>query len=126
MIRLTKEQVIALHEELIRETGGLSGIHSESLLESASNAPFQIFSNIEAYPSIRHKAVRLAFGLIQNHPFLDGNKRVGLHVMLVFLALNGIELEYEQEEIASFILDVSKGEVDTSEILRWMIEHEKG
>ena len=86
MIRLTPAQVVKLHEELIRETGGTSGIRSESMLDSALSAPFQGFSGIEAYPSIQHKADRLGFGLIQNHPFIDGNKRIGTHVMLVFLS----------------------------------------
>lgn len=125
MIKLTKEQVILLHEELIQETGGLAGIRSSTMLDSAINAPFLEFSGIEAYPSVRHKAARLAFGLIQNHPFLDGNKRIGAHAMLVFPAINGIVLEYEQGELAAFILRVSQGGADTSDILRWIIDHER-
>lgn len=124
MIRLTLTQVIRLHEELIRETGGLSGIRSESMLDSALNSPFQGFSGVDVYPSIQHKAARLGFGLIKNHPFVDGNKRIGAHVMLVFLALNGIELTYEQDELVRIILQVAKGETDTSALLQWIINHE--
>lgn len=121
---LTKEQVIALNQALTRETGGTYGLRDESLLESALNTPFQTFSGVEAYPSIQQKAARLAFGLVQNHPFIDGNKRVGAHAMLVFLAINGIELDYEQEELVSITLAVAKGEADTSQILGWILDHE--
>lgn len=124
MIRLTREQVMELHDELLRETGGTFGIRSESMLDSALNTPFQEFSGIEAYPSVQHKAARLGFGLIQNHPFVDGNKRLGTHVMLVFLVLNGIELDYEQNELVRVISQVAKGEGDTNMLLQWILDHE--
>ena len=91
MIKLSKEQVLSLHSELIKKTGGAAGLRDEGLLESALNAPFQGFGKVEAYPSIQQKGVRLGYGLIKNHPFTDGNKRIDTHAMLVFLALNGID-----------------------------------
>lgn len=100
MIILSKEQVITLHEQLIAETGGISGLRDEGILESALYAPFQTFGNVEPYPSLQQKAARLGFGLIMDHPFIDGNKRTGTHTMLVFLALNNIELEYTQQELS--------------------------
>lgn len=124
MIRLSMTQVITLHDELIRETGGRLGLRDESMLDAALNAPFHSFSGADAYPSIQHKAARLGFSLIQNHPFIDGNKRTGAHVMLVFLELNGIELAYEQGELTMFILQIAKGEVDTPQILQWILDHE--
>ena len=96
---LSKEQVILLHESLIKAFGGHPGLRDEGLLDSALAAPFQSFSGESAYPSPQAKAARLGFGIIRNHPFVDGNKRTGTHVMLVFLALNGIELPYEQQRV---------------------------
>ncbi len=90
MIRLSKPQILLLHEQLIAETGGSSGLRDEGMLDSALNAPFQTFGGEDVYPSLQPKAARLCFGLVKNHPFVDGNKRIGAHVMLVFLALNGV------------------------------------
>ena len=90
MIRLFKPQILLLHEQLIAETGGSSGLRDEGMLDSALNAPFQTFGGEGVYPSLQQKAARLCFGLVKNHPFVDGNKRIGAHVMLVFLALNGV------------------------------------
>lgn len=94
MIRLSKEQILLLHAQLIAETGGSGGMRDEALLESAISVPFQAFGGTEAFPSIQQKAARLGYGLVKNHAFVDGNKRIGAHAMLVFLALNKIELEY--------------------------------
>ena len=124
MIVLSKEQVIALHAQLIAETGGVGGLRDEGLLDSALNAPFQSFGNVEPFPSIQQKAARLGYGLIMNHPFVDGNKRIGAHVMLVFLALNGIELDYTQDELADVILSVASGETGFDDLLKWIIERQ--
>ncbi len=91
---LSKEQVLKLHASLIKATGGSDGIRDEGMLDLALNNPFQSFGGKELYPSIQAKAARLCFGLVKNHAMLDGNKRLGTHVMLVFLALNGYELSY--------------------------------
>ncbi len=94
MIRLTKEQVLMLHTQLIESTGGCDGIRDEGLLDSALESPFQSFSGEELYPSVQAKAARLCYGLVKNHAMMDGNKRIGVHAMLVFLAVNGYELNY--------------------------------
>lgn len=125
MIRLTVNQIMLLHKHLWEETGGTYGLRDQGLLESALFAPFQGFGSEEIYPSLQQKAARLAFGLVTNHPFLDGNKRIAAHAMLVFLELNGIELEYEQEELSALILSVAAGEYGYPEILQWLLEHEK-
>lgn len=124
MIILSKKQVIFLHSQLISETGGTDGLRDEKLLESALNAPFQAFDNVEAFPSIQQKAARLAYGLIKNHAFVDGNKRIGTHIMLVFLALNKIELEYTQAELSNTILKVAADEYSFEDLLKWILEHQ--
>ena len=107
MKTLSKNQVTALHSALIREFGGIDGIRDEGLLESALAAPFQTFGGEPVYPSLQAKAAQLGFGLIRNHPFVDGNKRIGAHIMLLFLSLNGIELTYTQEELSDMVMDVA-------------------
>lgn len=124
MKRLTTEQILLLHRELIKETGGTDGIRDEGLLESALNAPFQSFDGIDSFPSIQQKAARLGFGLIKNHPFVDGNKRIGTHAMLVFLALNGIEIEYTQEELSNIILNVASGDCSFEGLVKWILNHQ--
>ena len=124
MRNLSKKQVLALHSDLIREFGGTEGIRDEGLLESALAAPFQTFDGEQAYPSLQAKAARLGFGLVSNHPFVDGNKRTGAHVMLVFLALNGVELCYEQQELIDAFLSVASGGSDWRDLQRWILEHE--
>lgn len=124
MIRLSKRQVIFLHEQLIAETGGTSGLRDDGMLESALNAPFLTFGGEDVYPSLQQKAARLCFGLIKNHPFVDGNKRIGAHTMLVFLALNGIELQHTQEELSDVILQLAAGSIQTSDLLDWIYTHQ--
>lgn len=125
MTILSKKQVLMLHSQLISETGGIDGLRDEGMLESAMNAPFQTFAGVEAYPSLQQKATRLCFGLVKNHPFIDGNKRIGAHAMLVFLVLNGIQLDYAQEELSGVILSLAAGEIGQSELLRWVIKHQE-
>lgn len=123
MIRLSKRQVLFLHQELVRETGGIDGLREEGLLDSALAAPFQSFGDQPLFPSIYQKAARLGYGLVKNHPFLDGNKRTGAHVMLVFLALNGIELEYTQQELVDIILAAAAGTKGLDDLHQWILDH---
>ncbi len=124
MIILTKQQIIMLHDQLIEITGGSHGLRDEALLDAAVNAPFQSFGGADIYPSIQQKAARLGYGLIMNHAFIDGNKRIGAHVMLTFLAANNIELSYEQSELSDVILKTASGESGFPELLQWVIEHQ--
>lgn len=124
MIILSKEQTLRLHSQLISETGGTDGLRDEGMLESALNAPFQVFDETEVYPSIQQKAARLGFGLVKNHAFVDGNKRIGAHVMLVFLALNHIELDYTQKDLSDAILKVADGSYTFDDLLKWILEHQ--
>ncbi len=120
---LTKDQIILLHAQLIKETGGMEGIRDEGLLESAILSPFQSFGGKELYPSVLEKGARLGFGLIQNHAFVDGNKRIGAHAMLVFLALNGHSLSYTQKELTEIVLSVASGEKNCDDLLLWLQSH---
>lgn len=124
MIRLTKSQVLLIHDQLIVETGGSSGLRDEGILDSALSAPFQTFGGEDVYPSLQQKAARLCFGLVKNHPFVDGNKRIGAHVMLVFLALNGVELQHSQTELSDVILQLAAGEINAEHLLRWILSHQ--
>lgn len=124
MIRLSKKQIISMNNQLIEETGGTNGVRDESLLDSAVNAPFQQFDGTDLFPTIQQKAARLGYGIIKNHAFVDGNKRIGTHTMLVFLLLNGIELKYTQEELYTVILEIAAGKLELSHLTSWIIEHE--
>lgn len=125
MIILTKKQVLMLHSRLVETTGGSAGIRDEGMLDSALSNPFQSFGGDSLYPSIQAKAAQLCYGLVKNHAMIDGNKRLGTHVMLVFLALNGYELEYSQKELSDTILEVASGEMNAEDLLQWIIRHQK-
>jgi death on curing protein len=124
MRKLSKEQILMLHSQLIEATGGSDGVRDYNLLESALETPFQSFGGEELYPTIQAKAARLGYGLIKNHCMVDGNKRIGTHAMLVFLALNGIELSYTQKELYETILDVAASKLGYEELLEWVLEHQ--
>ena len=121
---LTREQVIKLHQALIETSGGSSGIRDEGMLDSALKTPLQTFDENELFPSVLDKAARLAFGLIKNHPFIDGNKRIGTHVMLIFLTLNNIMLSYKDEELIDIILKVASGKANEHDLYTWIKNHQ--
>ena len=123
MKKLSKKQILMLHTQLIQQTGGSEGVRDYNLLDSALETPFQSFGGEELYPTIQAKAARLGYGLIKNHCMIDGNKRIGTHAMLVFLALNGIELKYMQKELYETILDVAAGKIEYEDLLQWVLDH---
>ena len=125
MKTLSKEQVLRLHNALLETFGGTAGVRDDGLLESALNAPFATFGGQYLYPSVQAKAAQLGFGIVKNHPMIDGNKRLGSHVMLVFLVLNGYELSYTQTELSDIILDLASGKIGAEDILQWIISHQK-
>ena len=124
MKKLSKKQILMLHTQLIQQTGGSEGVRDYNLLDSALETPFQSFGGDELYPTIQAKAARLGYGLIKNHCMIDGNKRIGTHAMLVFLALNGIELKYTQKELYETILDVAAGNIEYEGLLQWVLDHQ--
>ena len=123
MIRLTTKQVISLHSSLIEATGGTDGVRDMGLLESALEAPFQTFGGKDLYPALIQKAARLGHSLISNHPFVDGNKRIGIHTMLVFLAANGVEIECTQKELIDVGLSLADGTMNAEKLLTWLSSH---
>lgn len=123
MKTLSKQQILMLHQMLIAQSGGSPEIRDDGLLESALNAPFQSFGDTELYPSLLEKAARLGYGLIKNHPFVDGNKRIGTHAMLVFLSINNAELSYSDDELIRLILGIASGEYDDKHLLNWLQHH---
>ena len=122
MIFFEYEQVVKLHSSLISKTGGMDGVRDVNLLDSALKAPFQTFGGNDLYPDILDKASQLCYSLIENHPFADGNKRIGVHLTLLFLKLNNIELRYSQQELIDFGLGVASGKLNKDDIKDWMIK----
>ena len=124
MKQINIEQIKLIHSELVKETGGSDGLRDISLLESAVYAPFQTFDRESLYPSVQQKAAKLCAGLIQNHPFVDGNKRTGVHIMLIFLIINGIEISYTQAELIEIGLALADNKMKEQELVKWIIAHE--
>ena len=123
MILLTVEEVTALHDKLIDRTGGSHGLRDQSLLESAVYSAMSGFEGSEAYPTIEEKAARLMYALTNNHAFVDGNKRIGMYVMLTFLEVNGIHMDCSNDEVAHVGLSVASGHMDYEALLTWVKEH---
>ena len=120
MIILSREQILLMHQHLIERYGGTHGVRDEALLDSALNAPFQSFGGYEFFPTVIDKAVRLCIGLVQNHPFHAGNKRIGAMALLTMLDLNKIELHTNSDELSYIILQYAAGSVDDEFILQWV------
>ena len=123
MIMLTKDQIIMLHEAVFERYGGALGILNEGMLDSALQAPFQTFGGEELLPDTKDKIIRLAFGLIKNHSFRDGNKRIGALVLLTLLELNGYHVSAANEEFAAIIMGVAASEKDDNDLKNWVEEH---
>ena len=117
MIKFSKERVLLLYQMIVSETGGSFGIRSEELLESALEAPYQTFDGVELFPSKIEKAARLGFGLVSNHPFIDGNKRIGIYIMISFLETNGIYLPFTNELITDMALGIASGKYHYEDVL---------
>ena len=123
MIKFSKEKILLLHQVMAEATGGDVGVRDEALLESAIENVFATFDGKELYPSKEEKAARLGFSLISNHAFVDGNKRIGMYIMLSFLELNGIRTEATNEEVAELGLTVASGTAGYDDILSWIKSH---
>jgi len=123
MIKFSKEKVLLLHQLIAQETGGSIGVRDEGLLESALETAFAGFGDQEFYPSKEEKGARLGYSLISNHAFVDGNKRIGVYVMLTFLEVNGIHLDCTNEDVVKVGLGVADGSMDYEALLAWVREH---
>lgn len=123
MKRLSNSQIVKMHSVLIKETGGSDGIRDENLLDSAVNAPFQTFDEEFLYKTLDQKAARMGYGIIKNHPFIDGNKRIGMLAMMVFLELNGIELNCSDEDIIHVGLSLASGDMEYEQLVKWIVKN---
>lgn len=123
MIILTTEKAMQLHTRLINETGGADNVREMGLLESALASPFATFGGEELYPTLADKAARLGFALISNHPFVDGNKRIGVFAMLIFLQVNGARLTATNDDVIRLGLGVASGEMKYDALLAWVHTH---
>jgi len=120
---LSLAEVAELHRLLIEAFGGSHGIRDLGALESALAQPRMSFGGEDLYPTVVEKAAALGFTLVQNHPFLDGNKRVGHAAMETFLVLNGFEIEAEADEQEHLMLALAAGDIDRSGLLKWLRNH---
>ena len=123
MIKFSKEKVLLLHRLIAEETGGSIGLRDEGLLESALEVAFSTFGGVELYPTKEEKGARLGYNLISNHAFVDGNKRIGMYVMLTFLEVNGIHMDCTNADVAEVGLAVAAGEMGYDRLLEWVREH---
>ena len=123
MIKFSKEKVLLLHQLMAEATGGSIGVRDEGLLDSALESAFAGYGDKEFYPSKEEKGARLGFALISNHAFVDGNKRIGMYIMMAFLEMNGIRIECTDEELVEAGLSVADGSMEYEELLSWVRDH---
>jgi death on curing protein len=123
MLYLSLSQVLRLHRRIITQSGGSGGIMDLGLLESAVRQPLMVFGGEELYPTLAAKASVLGFSIIQNHPFIDGNKRTGHAAMEVFLVLNGYELIASEDDSESIVLQVASGKLSRQDFTTWIERH---
>ena len=117
---LTPEQVLFIHSRLVTETGGSYGLRDLTLLESAVAGPRATFDSKELYPDLFTKAAALMDSLINNHPFLDGNKRTGITATGLFLRINGWELTASSEELVACTMRVAVEGLEIDELANWL------
>ena len=119
-IQLTVQDIYELHRELEDAFVLSSGVRDKNLLASAVNTPFQTFMGNDLYPSIYDKAAQLCYGIANNHPFTDGNKRTALHSMYVYLIINGFDIMATQQDVENMIIDVASGNMTNVELAQWL------
>ena len=124
MIKFSEEKVLLLHKIMAEATGGSVGLRDEALLDSVLESAYAGFGGQEFYPSKQEKAARLGYALISNHAFVDGNKRIGMYVMLTFLEVNGIRMDCTNADVIHTGLGVASGAMGYDELLAWIREHE--
>lgn len=123
MIRFSQEKVLLLHQLITQETGGENGVRDFALLDSALQNAYATFDGVDLYPSKEEKAARLGFSLISDHAFVDGNKRIGMYVMLTFLEVNGIRMDCPNSEVVRAGLAVADGSMGYEELLAWVHQY---
>ena len=122
-IQFTVQDIYELHIQLEKTFILASGIRDENLLASAVNTPFQTFMGNELYPSIYDKPAQLCYGIANNHPFTDGNKRTALHSMYVYLIINGFDITATRQDVENMIIDIAAGNMTNTELAQWLREN---
>lgn len=125
MIYFNLEQVEEIHISLMSKTGGIAGVRDKNLLDFSLKSPFQTFDGNELYPDVFDKVAQLCYSLINNHPFVDGNKRMGIHLSLLFLKLNGQTLLFSQKELVECGLNIASGKMNKNAIKELFLGHNK-
>ncbi|MBQ7883917.1 MAG: type II toxin-antitoxin system death-on-curing family toxin [Phascolarctobacterium sp.] len=123
MIKFSKEKILLLHQLIAAETGGSVGVRDEGLLESAIESAFAGFGDKEFYPTKEEKAAKIGYSLVSNHAFVDGNKRIGMYIMITFLEVNGIYLDCTNDEVVQIGLGLAEGSLKYDELLEWIKNH---
>ena len=124
MIKFSQEKVLLLHKLITEETGGDPNIRDTALLNSALESAFATFDGQELYPTKEEKGARLGYSLISNHAFVDGNKRIGMYVLLTFLETNGVKIRPTNEDVARVGLAIASGKMKYEDLLNWILENE--
>uniref|UniRef100_A0A7C5V4N2 Type II toxin-antitoxin system death-on-curing family toxin n=1 Tax=Caldicellulosiruptor owensensis TaxID=55205 RepID=A0A7C5V4N2_9FIRM len=125
MIMLSIEDVLLIAKKLIERFGGTFGIRDKGLLESSLNSAFQTFDGEELYKTNVEKIAVISYSIIRNHPLIDGNKRLGISVLLILCKLNNIILEYTREEAVDLAIRIAEGSIDIEDVVEWIKKHEK-
>ena len=120
---LTLGEIVQLHRRLLESTGGTDGIRDFAALESATAQPKATFGDVDLYPTLVEKAPALCLSLVQNHPFVDGNKRLGHAAMETFLMLNGSTIEAPVDDQERIMLDLAAGRLERSQLVAWLQQH---
>ena len=123
MIKFDEEKVLLLHQLIIESSGGSYELRDIKLLDSALSSAFQTFDNKELFPTKEEKGAKLGYSLVSNHAFVDGNKRIGLLVMLSFLEINGIHLKYTDDELIDLGFGLASDKVSYEGLLSWINSH---
>jgi len=119
-MKLSTEIIIRLHERIIETSGGFKGIKDISLIDSAVNSIYQTFDNKELYPTLVEKAARLCYSLNKNHAFIDGNKRISMHALAVFLRIKDVEYAPTNEEVIKVGLSLADGSMSYETLIKWL------
>lgn len=120
VIELLLADILSFHDYLEQFFVMSPGIHDHGLLESAVSVPFQSYAGVPLYSSIYEKAARLCYGLAKNHPFIDGNKRIAIHSMLVFLSINQVDIHYTDDEMENIVIDIVTNKMSCEELSEWL------
>lgn len=117
---ISKDEALAIHSATVARFGGIDGVRDDGLLESALAQPFQSFVGVELYPNDEAKACRYAYGIIKDHPFIDGNKRAATAIMGAFLRMSGLDFKPGSAELLEAMLGVADGSWDFDDLLDWV------